>query len=132
MGHPTSAMPRPMPASLAQRRLAATPLALLLVGWGLALGPLWHAVVGHGLPVLTSAEDSGWVHHGPKRSGVPPRPQGHAHAVDAPDHFQVPIHLAAPPAVAPLLVVRAESSQESVEPAPTLDRRWVPALPQGP
>jgi hypothetical protein len=127
-----SAMPSLMSASLAERRMAAAPLALLLVGWGLAVEPLSHAVIGHGLPVLTGTSDATWVRHGPKRSAPPARPQGHRHAVDALDHFQLSIQPSAPPVVAPLLVVRAESSREARKPAPARDRRWSPAVPQGP
>ena len=106
--------------------------ALLLVGWGLALGPLSHALIGHGVPFLSSAEDATWVRHGPKRSAPPARPQGHRHAIDALDHFQLSIHPSAPPAAALLLVLRTESSREAGRPAPALDRRWSPAVPQGP
>jgi hypothetical protein len=132
MGFPASAMALPMPASLAERRKAAAPLALLLIGWGLALGPLLHALIGHGLPVLTTAADTTWVRHGPERSGPPARPHGHSHPVDSTDHFQLSIHPVVPPVTAPMLVVRAESSGEVPQQEPTLARRWSPAVPEGP
>ena len=99
----------PTRRTLAQRRSDAAPLALVLAGWALAVAPIAHPLLAHGVPFLRDAADERWVQHESDPHGQPRGPQhGHSHAPGAPEHLQVPA-LAA-----------------------TLPRRWSQEQPQAP
>jgi hypothetical protein len=119
-----------------QRRIRAAPVGLLLLGWGLGLGPLAHAVVAHGDPVLRTGGEPGWVDHSARpssrRRAPVELPPAHRHAPGAPEHLQLAMSPApAMPAVA-LVVRRVELLREVGWQAPTLPRRRQPAVPCGP
>ncbi|MGZ5957158.1 MAG: hypothetical protein ACXWLI_01955 [Myxococcaceae bacterium] len=118
----------------AQRRSDAAPLALVLAGWVLAVAPVAHPLLAHGTPFLRQAADAGWVHHadGSRVPGEPVRPASHRHAPGAPEHLQVPLLAAVPPA-AFLTVMRAVVSPPRGERRPvSLPRRWSEEQPQAP
>ena len=126
----------PLPCTPQQRdRARSAPLALLLAVWGLMLGPLAHAVIAHGEPILRSGVDEGWIRHRPatpEPSHAPERPRGHAHAPGVPDHFRLALVVSQLPGLPDLVLVRARPPSLIVRGAPTLARRWAQEQPQGP
>jgi hypothetical protein len=125
-----------LPGTPQQRdRARSAPLALLLAVWGLMLGPLGHAVIAHGEPILHSGSDEGWIGHRPATpdtSPAPERPRGHAHAPGVPDHFRLALLASEPPGLPDLVLVRGRSPSPLLRVAPTLARRWAQEQPQGP
>ena len=123
-------------STLEQRRRArSAPLALLLVTWGLMLGPLAHAVVAHGEPLLRSAADDGWLRHrpvAPDPSRAPDLPRGHVHAPGVPDHFRLALIAAEAPAMPAPVLLRVRWIPALLRSAPALTRRWAQEQPQGP
>lgn len=118
----------------AQCRSDAAPLALVVAGWVLAVAPVAHPLLAHGTPFLRQPADAGWVHHAERSPtpGGPVRPASHSHAPGAPEHLQVPLLAAAPPA-AFLTVMRAVVSPPRGERRPfSLPRRWSEEQPQAP
>ena len=125
---------RPPRRTPAQRRSDAAPLALVLAGWALAVAPVAHPLLAHGLPVLRDAADERWVQHGSDRHHEPgPRPwHGHSHAPGAPEHLQVPVLVAAssPGFRTVMLALPAPPRSEAL--AVSLPRRWSQEQPQAP
>ncbi len=118
----------------AQHRSDAAPLALVVAGWVLAVAPVAHPLLAHGTPFLRQAADADWVHHpdGSRTPAGPVPPASHSHAPGAPEHLQVPLLAAAPPA-AFLTVMRAVVSPPRGERRPiSLPRRWSEEQPQAP
>jgi hypothetical protein len=118
-----------------RRRAHSGPLGLLLAVWGLMLGPLAHAVVAHGEPLLRAAEDEGWIRHRPAvpdRSRAPELPRGHAHAPGVPDHFRLALIATTAPAIPAPVLVHTRNASPARRPPPTLGRRWAQEQPQGP
>ena len=110
-------------------------MGLLLAVWGLMLGPVAHAVIAHGEPVLRSDVDEGWIRHrpvSPDSSPAPELPRGHAHAPGVPDHFRLALVASEPPQMPDLVLVRARPPVLAVRVAPALARRWAQEQPQGP
>lgn len=118
----------------AQRRSDAAPLALVLAGWALALAPVAHPLLAHGVPFLRLAADERWVQHDADghEGRAPPRRAGHSHAPGAPEHLQVPVlAVAASPALeAVLLALPAQRARTGL--AVALPRRWSQEQPQAP
>ena len=127
---------QPMPSTPQQRdRARSAPMGLLLAVWGLMLGPVAHAVIAHGEPVLRSGVDEGWIRHrpvSPDSSRAPELPRGHAHAPGVPDHFRLALVASEPPQMPEPVLVRARRPSPSVRAAPPLARRWPQEQPQGP
>jgi hypothetical protein len=122
-------------STLQQRRARSAPLALLLAAWGLMLGPLAHAVVAHGEPMLRSAADDGWLRHrpaAPDRSRAPELPRGHAHAPGVPDHFRLALLATEAPAMPAPVLLRVRQGPALPRSAPALTRRRAREQPQGP
>jgi hypothetical protein len=125
----------PTRGSPTQRRRGATPLALMLAGWALAVAPVAHPLLAHGTPFLRLATDEVWVHHeaahGSPGRGVP-LPSGHHHAPGAPEHLQLPLLAAIAPPVLErvLLAVRPPLPVPGI--ALSLPRRWSEEQPQAP
>lgn len=118
-----------------RHRAHAAPLGLLLAAWGLMLGPLAHAVLAHGEPILRSSGDEGWLKHrpgAPDRDAAPELPRGHAHAPGVPDHFRLALIASAAPTAPAPVVLRTRLDVPRVRSAPTPTRRWVQEQPQGP
>lgn len=121
-------------SSPAQRRSDAAPLALVVAGWVLAVGPVAHPLLAHGTPFLGEAADARWVHHadGSQSPTRPALPASHQHAPGSPEHLQLPLLAAAPPTVF-LTVMRAVPAPAPAEHRPVpLPRRWREEQPQAP
>jgi hypothetical protein len=118
----------------AQRRSDAAPLALVLAGWALAVAPVAHPLLAHGVPFLRLAADERWVQHDgaghPEQ--VPPRRASHSHAPGAPEHLQISVLAAAasPALEAVLLALPAPPARAGL--AVALPRRWSQEQPQAP
>jgi len=118
-----------------RRRAQSAPLALLLAGWGLMLGPLAHAVVAHGEPLLRSPAEEGWIRHRPPsrdHSHAPELPRGHAHAPGVPDHLRLALLASEGPVLPTPVLLRMRRPVPAVRSAPALTRRWAQEQPQGP
>jgi hypothetical protein len=123
----------PNPPSTEQlQRARAAPLGLLLLGWGLGFGPVAHAVVAHGDPVLRDSGDTSWAQHtrgsGGERSPVPT----HRHAPGALEHLQLVIASVAVALVVAAFRLRVRSALEVAWRGPFLPRWWLPEVPCGP
>ena len=117
----------------AQRRSEAAPLALVLAGWVLAVAPIAHPLLAHGMPFRRGAADDGWVHHtrGHAPTG-PSAPAEHHHAPGEPEHLQLPLlAVVTPPAFQTVLL-----ASRVPPPVPgrsvSLPRRWSQEQPQAP
>jgi len=119
-----------------KRRLRAAPLGLALLGWGLGLGPLAHAVLAHGDPVVRDSADPGWVAHaehaGRHRGGLPPAPAGHEHAPGAPEHLRLAVLPSAAVLVVAAVLVAVDVAPVRGWEAPVLPRWRLPEAPCGP
>jgi len=118
-----------------QRRLRAAPVGLLLLFWGLGLGPLAHAVIAHGEPLLHESGDGGWVQHAspahrPSRRDA--APASHQHAPGALEHLQ--LAMASAPATLALVAVLLLLAVTGVAAwrAPVLPRWRLPEVPGAP
>jgi hypothetical protein len=114
-----------------ERRLKGAPFALVLLVWGLGVGPLAHAVLAHGEPVLHASSDSGWVQHTAAGRGTLPSqaPSAHHHSPGALEHLQLAIS-----ATTVTLTVVAVAVAVRVQPsvawrAPALRRWQLPEVP---
>ncbi|HET6983923.1 MAG TPA: hypothetical protein VFI53_17405 [Myxococcaceae bacterium] len=119
----------------AQRRSEATPLALVLAGWALAVAPIAHPLLAHGTPFLPVAADEGWVHHathGSHGQGGVPLPPAHHHAPGAPEHLQLPLLAATAPTSFETVLVAVRPPPPSQGVAVSLPRRWSEERPQAP
>jgi len=118
----------------AQRRCEAAPVALLLAVWALAIAPLVHPLLAHGVPFLRQSADEGWVHH--RASGHPPAtpalPGKHRHAPGAPEHLRLAFFAATPPRDFETTVLAFQSPPPASIPAVTVPRRWTQEQPQAP
>ena len=125
---------RPARRTHAQRRSEATPLALVLAGWVLAVAPLAHPLLAHGTPFLRHSADEGWVHHGDghRSDGAPAVPAGHHHAPGAPEHLQLPLLAAAPSAVFQTVVLTLRPPPLRAGHSLSLSRRRSQEQPQAP
>ena len=125
---------RPTRRTPAQRRSDAAPLALVLAGWALAVAPIAHPVLAHGLPFLRVAADERWVQHDAcgNEGRTPPRPAGHSHAPGSPEHLQVPVLATIPTPVLQTVVLASRAPPPPAGLAPTLPRRWSQEQPQAP
>jgi hypothetical protein len=117
-----------------QRRRQAAPLALLLLGWGLGAGPVMHAVVAHGDPVVHDGSARGWVDHA---EGVPqsaPRETlpTHRHAPGSLEHLQLAMLWAAVVLVVAAMLRRVQRTVVVAWRAPVLARWRFPEVPCGP
>jgi hypothetical protein len=123
----------PTRRTLAQRRSDAAPLALVLAGWALAVAPIAHPLLAHGVPFLRDAADERWVQHESDPHGHPRGPQHrHSHAPGAPEHLQVPALAAAPSPVFQTVMLALAALAQSERLAATLPRRWSREQPQAP
>ena len=126
---------RPTRGTPAQRRSEAAPLALVLAGWALAVAPIAHPLLAHGTPFLRTGADDGWVHHGAPGhpgSGGLPIPPGHHHAPGAPEHLQLPLLAATPPAIFRTVVLASAAPPGPARRPVFLPRRWSTEQPQAP
>jgi hypothetical protein len=125
-----------LPSSERQRRLHAAPVGLLLLGWGLGLGPLAHAVIAHGEPLLHESGDASWVQHADaKRPGEPPPREAapaHHHAPGAIEHLQLAISAGAPLLTVAVVLLRVELAELITWQAPVLPRWRLPEVPGAP
>lgn len=125
---------RPPRRTPAQRRSDAAPLALVLAGWALAVAPVAHPLLAHGVPFLRAAADEHWVqhesdpHHGP---GSQPGHQ-HSHAPGAPEHLQISVLAVAAPPVFQTVMLALPAPPRGERRAVTLPRRWSQEQPQAP
>ena len=126
-------MPHPR-ASHAKRRSEAGPLALVVAGWVLAIAPVAHPLLAHGIPFLKDAADAGWVHHADERQNParPALPASHQHAPGAPEHLQLPVLAAVPPAAFLTAMVAVVSPPRQEHRPVSLPRRWSEEQPQAP
>ncbi|MGO9830607.1 MAG: hypothetical protein ACLPJH_10740 [Myxococcaceae bacterium] len=118
-----------------RRRLQTAPLGLLLLGWGLAVGPLAHAVLAHGEPLLHDSAEWGWVGHtAPEASHQPVQRDTaapHRHAPGGLEHLQLALVTAF--VCLPLsAVVRVLTPTLPAWRAPLLARWWLPEVPGAP
>ena len=119
-----------------QGRLRAAPLGLLLLGWGLGLGPLAHAVLAHGEPLLRDSAEHGWVRHSaPDPRGVP-APRGaaptHRHSPGGLEHLQLALFATVVALAVPVLLRRTAPGTLLVWNAPVLPRWRLPEVPGAP
>ena len=125
---------RPTPER--QRRILAAPLGLVLLGWGLGLGPLAHAVLAHGDPVVHDGGDPGWVAHserpGRHPDGQPASPSGHRHAPGAPEHLRLAVLPSVVVLVVAVVLVAVDEAEVPGWEAPVLARWRLPEVPCGP
>jgi hypothetical protein len=123
----------PARRTLAQQRSDAGPLALLLASWVLAVAPVAHPLLAHGVPFLRDGADERWVHHGggPIGSSRPTLPPDHHHAPGSPEHLQLPLLAAAPPVSFETVMVAARLPPPLLR-RTALPRRWSQEQPQGP
>jgi hypothetical protein len=130
---------RPSSRTPAQRRSDAGPLALVLVGWALAIAPMAHPLLAHGVPFLRAAGDERWMQHEgdpqphsrESRPGPQPR-HGHSHAPGAPEHLQVPVLAAASSPLFQTVMLALPAPPGSERLAVTLPRRRSQEQPQAP
>ncbi len=119
-----------------QRRQRAAPLALLLLGWGLGLGPLAHAVLAHGEPRVRDSAEQSWLRHA--LSARPARPTRgdaaptHRHAPGAPEHLQLAVSATAVCLAVALLLQRVWTLAAPAWRTPLLPRWWRPAVAGAP
>lgn len=119
-----------------QRRQRAAPLALLLLGWGLGLGPLAHAVLAHGERLVRDSAEQGWLRH--SGSGHPAQPArgdavpSHRHAPGAPEHLQLAASATLVCLAVAVLLYRVWTLAAPAWRAPQLPRWWPPAVPGAP
>jgi hypothetical protein len=126
---------RPTRRLLAQRRSDAAPLALVLAAWALAVAPLAHPLLAHGVPFVHDAADDRWVQHESDGQRHPPGPQpwhGHSHAPGAPEHLQLPVLAAASSPVFLTVMLALPAPPRSERSVITLPRRWSHEQPQAP
>jgi len=134
MGHATATSTLASPER--QRRLRAAPLGLLLLGWGLGVGPLAHAVFAHGEPLLRDSADRGWVRHvsrehpeAPSRREAAPT---HRHAPGVLEHLQLAVAATVVCLAVAVVLFRGWTAERKAWRAPVL-RRWRhPAVPGAP
>jgi hypothetical protein len=117
-----------------QRRSDAAPLALVLAGWALAVAPLAHPLLAHGVPFLRLAADERWVQHDAPGhpDEAPPRPAGHSHAPGSPEHLQLPVLAAGAPPVLEAVLLALPAPPPPAGLAGALPRRWSQEQPQAP
>ncbi len=125
---------RPTRRTSAQRRSDAAPLALVLAGWALAVAPVAHPLLAHGVPFLHLAADGGWVQHDADGHDgrTPPRPAGHSHAPGSPEHLQLPVLAVAAPPVLEAVLLASPAPPPPAGLALALPRRWSQEQPQAP
>ena len=126
---------RPARRTPAQRRSDAAPLALMLAGWALAVAPVAHPLLAHGVPFLRDATDDRWVQHESDGRQHPPGPQpwhGHSHAPGAPEHLQISVLAAAFVPVFQTVMLALRVPPRSERGPITLPRRWSQEQPQAP
>jgi hypothetical protein len=121
-------------STLAHRRQQAAPVALMLLGWGLGAGPVMHAVVAHGDPVVNDGSARGWVgHSGSVPLPAPPEtPPGHHHAPGMLEHLQLAMLWAAVVLAVMAVLRRVQPAVAVAWRAPVLPRWRVPEVPCGP
>lgn len=125
----------PIRRTPAQRRSDAAPLALVLAGWALAIAPVAHPLLAHGVPFLHDAADAGWVRHEAHgRTGHDglPLPPEHHHAPGAPEHLQLPLLAAAVPTAFQTVLLAVRPPPPAPGLTVTLPRRWSQEQPQAP
>jgi len=125
---------RPTRRTPAQRRSDAVPLALVLAGWALAVAPVAHPLLAHGVPFLRLAADERWVQHDAagRPGDAPPRPAGHSHAPGSPEHLQLPVLAAGGPPILETVVLALPAQPPPGGLAVALPRRWSQEQPQAP
>jgi len=125
---------RPTRRTPAQRRSDAAPLALVLACWALAVGPVAHPLLVHGVPFLRGSADERWVrHHDGRHDQSRPRDTGaHRHAPGAPEHLQVPLLAAAAPAAFQTVLIALPAPPHAETLVLSLPRRWSQEQPQAP
>ena len=125
---------RPIRRTRAQRRTDAAPLALVLAGWALAVAPLAHPLLAHGVPFLRLAADERWVQHDAPGhpDEAPPRPSGHSHAPGSPEHLQLPVLAGGGPPVLEAVLRALPAPPPPAGLSPALPRRWSQEQPQAP
>jgi hypothetical protein len=125
----------PLPSSAErERRLRAAPFGLLLLAWGLGVGPLAHAVLAHGSPLVHERGDQGWVQHAvAERERVPREgPPAHHHAPGALEHLQLAVSSVALTLTVAAVVVVVAASQPVAWQSPALLRWRLPEVPGAP
>jgi hypothetical protein len=126
-----------LPSTERHRRLRAAPLGLLLLGWGLGLGPLAHAVFAHGFLPLHDSGDAGWVQHADRgrdngaaqHDGAPPP---HRHAPGTLEHLQLAMSAAAVTLTVTAVLLQMERTELTAWRGPVLPRWRLPEVPGAP
>jgi hypothetical protein len=120
------------PSAATLQRARAAPLALLLLTWGLGLGPVAHAVVAHGDPVLYDSSDTSWAQHTRGPGGQRPAAPAHRHAPGSLEHLRLAIASSSVVLTVAVFRLRLWSALETAWRGPVLPRRWLPEVPCGP
>lgn len=119
-----------------ERRLRTAPVGLLLLAWGFGVGPLAHAVLSHGAPLVHESGDRGWVRHavaeGPSAPASSETPAPHHHAPGTLEHLQLAVSSAVISLTLAVLLVAVTTSSSTVWPAPLLARWRLPEVPGAP
>ena len=119
-----------------ERRNRAAPFGLVLLLWGLGGGPLAHAVLAHGEPLLHDSGDQGWVQHADGERGREslPReaPLPHHHAPGELEHLQLAISPMVVTLTVAAFLVAVAVSESTAWRAPALPRWRLPEVPGAP
>jgi len=130
-------VPSTPPPTERQHRLRAAPVGLLLLGWGLGVGPLAHAVLAHGEPLLHDSGDRGWVQHTEKERSrrsaqSEPAPSSHHHAPGALEHLQLAVSAGAVSLRVAAVFLLVAVVERIAWRAPLLSRWRLPEVPGAP
>ena len=108
-------------------------MGLLLLAWGFGIGPLAHAVLAHGAPLVHASGDRGWVRHavaeGPGAPTSSETPAPHHHAPGTLEHLQLAVSSALVILTLAVLLVAVTASPPTVWQAPPLARWRFPEVP---
>jgi hypothetical protein len=119
-----------------ERRLRTASLGLVLLAWGLGVGPVAHAVLAHGAPLERESGDQGWVQHAVSERGSLPTsretPAPHHHAPGALEHLQLAAASVSVTLTVAVVLVAVAASQSAVWEAPALSRWRFPEVPGAP
>ncbi|MGO8971412.1 MAG: hypothetical protein ACLQDQ_17795 [Myxococcaceae bacterium] len=118
------------------RRRSAAPLGLLLLGWALGAGPLAHAVLAHGEPLLHDDAERGWVGHVEPEHTQRPLPREtrppHHHSPGGLEHLQLAFSAPLVCLLVAAVLLQARTRTLPVWPPPLLSRWRLPEVPGAP